>query len=90
MASGDQLVLQVKTAQSRHLHIGDEARCVAELLGIEKFDGGAKRGNAVAERSQETFHPLAQGIIVIDNRNYTTAHLNLLQIAVEAQRLRMM
>src|SRR6478735_1476896 len=37
MTSGDQPVLQVNAAQSRHMLIGDEARCVVDLFGFEKF-----------------------------------------------------
>ena len=55
MTSGDQPVLQIQAAQPRHLHIGDEARCVVDLLGIEKFLGGAKRGSVIAQRSHERF-----------------------------------
>ena len=69
MTSGDQPVLQLNAAQSRHLHIGDETRCVIDLLGFEKFLGRAKRRSVIAQRSHEEFHRLAHGIIVIDNRN---------------------
>ena len=55
---GDKVVLQVNAGQSRHLHIGDKARCVVNLLGFKKFVGRGKRGNAVAESAHETLCPL--------------------------------
>ena len=70
MASGDQPVLQINAAQPRHLHIGNEARCVVDLLRVEKFLGRAKRGSVVAQRSNEHFRRFAHGFVVIDNRNY--------------------
>ena len=73
MTRGDQPVLQIKAAQARHIQIGDEARYLADLLGVEKFLGRAKRGNVLAKRLHETFHRLAQSFIVIDNRNRHSA-----------------
>ena len=35
MTSGDKAVLQVKAAQPGHLHPGDKARCVVDLLGLK-------------------------------------------------------
>jgi hypothetical protein len=37
VTSGDEAVMQVNAVQPRHLHIGDNARCVAKLLGFKKF-----------------------------------------------------
>ena len=71
MTSGDKVVLQVKAAQPRHLHIGDKARCVVNLLGFEKFVGRGKRGNVVvAQRSHERFRRMAHGFIVINDYNH--------------------
>ena len=39
VTSGDQAVLQVKAAQPRHLHIGNEARGVGDLLRLENYLG---------------------------------------------------
>ena len=55
MTSGDQVVLQINPTQSRHLHIGDQTRCVVDMIGVEKFVGRAKCGGVVAQRSYEPF-----------------------------------
>ena len=70
MTSGDQPMLQVNAAQARHLQIGDQARCVVDFRGFEKFVGRAKRGSVVAQRSHERFRRFAHAFIVIDNRNH--------------------
>jgi len=70
VAPGDQPVLQVDATQSRHSQIADEARYVVDLIGFEKFVGRGKRGSAVAQRAHERFRPVADGFIVIDDRNY--------------------
>jgi len=62
--------LQVKAGQTRHLHIGDKARCVVSLLGFKKFIGRGKRGSAVAESAHEALYRVAHGFIVIDDHNH--------------------
>jgi len=52
---GDHTVLQVKAAQAWHLHIGDETRCIAQVLKLKKFLCRTKRGSVVAQRSHEHF-----------------------------------
>jgi hypothetical protein len=74
VTSGDKVVLQVKAAQPRHLHIGDKARCVVNLLGFKKIIGRAKRGSVVAQRSHERFRRIAHGFFVIDNRDEYLRH----------------
>jgi hypothetical protein len=66
--------LQVKAAQPRHLHIGDKARCVVNLLGFKKIISRGKRGSVVAQRSHERFRRIAHGFFVIDNRNQYLRH----------------
>src|SRR6185312_396916 len=51
------------------MQIGDEARCVADLLGFEKSLDRSKSESAVAQRAHEPFHRLAHGIIVINDGN---------------------
>ena len=74
VTSGDKAVLQVNAVQPRHLHIGDKARCVVNLLGFEKFIARAKCGSVVVERLHELFRRIAHGFIVIDNRNQYLRH----------------
>ena len=68
------MVLQINAAQSRHLHIGDKARCVVNLLGFKKIIGRGKRGSSVAQRSHERFRRIAHRFLVIDNRNQYLRH----------------
>jgi hypothetical protein len=70
VTAGDQPVLQVDAAQSRHSQIAYEARYVVDLVGFEKFVGRGKRGSLVAQRAHERFCPVADGFVVIDDRNY--------------------
>src|SRR5438552_1844839 len=74
VTSGDKAVLQVNAVQPRHLHIGDKARCVVNLLGFEKFIGRAKCGSVVVERLHELFRRIAHDFIVIDNRYQYLRH----------------
>ena len=60
MTAGDQPVLQIQAAQPRHLHIGDEARCVVDLLGVEKCLRGAKRRSAVPKIARALLAPHAR------------------------------
>jgi hypothetical protein len=74
MTSGDKAVLQVNAAQPRHLHIGDKARCVVNLLGFKKIIGRGKRGSVLTQRSHERFRRIADGFFVINNRNQKLRH----------------
>ena len=49
MSFRDQPLLQIQPAHSRHLHIGDQARCAAYLPGFQKCLGGVERSNAVTQ-----------------------------------------
>ena len=51
MTMGDEPILQIKGAQARHMQIGDQARCAADLLIVEKCFGGAKGGSRVTKIS---------------------------------------
>ena len=51
MTMGDEPILQIKAAQARHMQIGDQARCAADLLIVEKCFGGAKGGSRVTKIS---------------------------------------
>src|SRR4029077_18152018 len=73
MPVGDETVLQVDTGQARHLHIGDETRCIVQLLGLEKFLCRTERAGVVAQRSEEFLQGFACRLIVIDNRNHEWA-----------------
>jgi hypothetical protein len=46
---GDQPVLQIKAAQTRHLQIGDEARHVTDLLGCVRNSSAEAKAEAEAE-----------------------------------------
>ena len=67
---GDKVVLQVKAGQTRHPHIGDEARCVVNLLRFKKFIGRGNRGSAVAQSSHESLCRVTHGFVVIDDHNH--------------------
>ena len=53
MTMGDEPILQIKGAQARHMQIGDQARCAADLLIVEKCFGELK----VAVSSTRFYRP---------------------------------
>ena len=55
VAIRDQAFLQLDPAQSRHMQVGDQTRCIVQSLGLEKLFGGSKRGNVVTQGTTRPF-----------------------------------
>jgi hypothetical protein len=67
MATRDQMVLQVNTRHTRHLHVCDQARRVSHIPRLKILFSGSKRGGLKAERSDQALCGFANGFVVIDN-----------------------
>jgi len=65
-----QKALQLNPAQTRHLHVGDQARGVIDLIRLQKLLRRRKRHRAVAEGSQKRFRRLTHKTVIIHNRNH--------------------
>jgi len=90
MAARGQLTLQLDATQSRHLHIGDQARRRVGLFGLQEVLGRGKSDRVVAERAHQTEHRLAHGRIVIDDGNHggSAAHSSVAAMLGQAARPR--
>ena len=66
----NQQVLQIGPAQSRHLHVRDQARGVVEQIGFEKFLSRCKGIGVQSERLDEPPRRVAHGNVIINNRNH--------------------
>jgi len=74
---GEQTALQLNAADAGHLHVGDHARRIADVCGLQEFFGRCKRMDGEAERPHQPSHCRTNRFVVIDDRN----HWNIPQVA---------
>jgi len=64
---GEELALQLKAVEARHLEIGDQTRRCREEFGIKEMFRGVKCRSVIPERLDEVSNRLSHDTIVIDN-----------------------
>ncbi len=65
----DQMSIKLHTRHCRHMNIGDQAGGGSERGGCEEFGGGREHRNCVAQGLEEPSQGVAEGLVVIDDRD---------------------
>src|SRR5262245_34567167 len=66
----DQEALQLKSTETCHAHVADQAGGVAGEARPQELLGRRKRHRRIAMRPEEAPGCLANGLIIVDNRNH--------------------
>src|SRR5262249_34084420 len=74
MVRVDYVSVECEPGHGRHLDVGDEAGCLGEARGCEKFGRRRERVGLMAERPQESAHGLTTEPVIIDDRNQYLCH----------------
>jgi hypothetical protein len=70
MTLGNQVPMHINPAQTRHMHVRNDARGVILERGAKEFLGGSESGGGIAKGPHQAHRCLANGFIVIDDRDY--------------------
>src|SRR5690242_1285807 len=64
----DEMSVKLKTSHSRHLNIGDQARCCCQERGCQEVSCRRERLGSVAQRAYEFSHGFSKRLIILHNR----------------------
>ena len=67
MTLRDQPILQFYSGHTGHLHVGNQAVCIRNMVRFQECFGGVKRGCSITKRSNEARRGAAERLIIIDN-----------------------
>ncbi len=65
----DKVFVEFDPGHYRHMDVGDQASCFAEMTGGEKIGRRWKSLDGIAQRSHEPSHGLAKEPIIFNDRN---------------------
>src|SRR5262245_34566008 len=74
----DQVLLQFQAAETRHVHVDDQAGRVVHSLGLQELLCRSKHRNTISHRSYQTPGGFTKGPVVVDDRY----HWSILQSAI--------
>ena len=64
----DEMSVELKTSHSRHLNVGDQARCCCEERGCQEVGCRRERLGSVAQRAYEFSHGFSKWLIILHDR----------------------
>lgn len=64
----DEMAVELKTSHSRHLNVGDQARCCCEERGCQEVGCRRERLGSVAQRAYEFSHGFSKWLIILHDR----------------------
>ena len=64
----DEMAVELKTSHSRHLNVGDQARCCCEERGCQEVGCRRERLGSVAQRAYEFSHGFSKRLIILHDR----------------------
>ena len=64
----DEMSVELKTSHSRHLNVGDQARCCCEERGCQEVGCRRERLGSVAQRAYEFSHGFSKRLIILHDR----------------------
>ena len=64
----DEMSVELKTSHSRHLNVGDQARCCCEERGCQEVGCQRKRLGSVSQGAYEFSHGFSKRLIILHDR----------------------
>jgi len=72
----DQLVLELHSAHSQHLHVRNDARGIIQLGRAKELLRGSEHARPIAERPNKATHCSSDGIIIVDDGDDRSSRQN--------------